>query len=372
MHQKHPKLSRIKLGNFARTEFALVGTKCVSMEAIMDKWLLALKDQFACQGITGDHGTPKYQATEQVGSRQAFSFTGNWNDYDDRLSGTHYDLVLVNGNHYPASKQIVFVDPKKAGTLERRQEQLTDIVAIVLCPAANEIPAWLQAQIAEQGKQSLPTYTLAEAEQALLPMIKSAAEAAIPPLKALILAGGKSSRMGTDKAQLVYQQDQTEAERLVEMCQKLGLDTYFSLHESGVAPVEGIPVIRDRFLALGPMGAIASAFLQQPATAWLVIACDLPLLRLENVQALLAKRAPNKYATAVKGGSQPFPEPLIAIYEPRAYQRLLQFLSIGYACPRKLLINSDIATLEFEDETALTNANTPADREEVMKQLAAD
>jgi hypothetical protein len=42
---------------------------------------------------------------------------------------------------------------------------------------------------------------------------------------------------------------------------------------------------------------------------------------------------------------------------------------MGYACPRKLLINSDIATLKFKEEEAITNANTPEERKEVLKKL---
>ena len=127
--------------------------------------------------------------------------------------------------------------------------------------------------------------------------------------------------------------------------------------------------MEDRFLNLGPAGAICSAFLHDPDAAWLVLACDLPLLDAATLRQLLEARQPQRVATAVRGPGKEWPEPLIAIYEPRAYPRLLQFLGLGYGCPRKLLINSDVAVLELSDGQAITNANTPAEREAVLKSL---
>lgn len=362
MHQKHPKIKRPQTGYYARVEFAFVGTTCERMDPLMEQLADQLSAQFRVARITGDHQAHSAQHTYQVGEKQLFSSVGNWNDYDDRLIGTQYDLVLVNGNHYPAARQIVFIDPNKAGTLERRKEQLTDVAAIVMCPGADGVPGFL-------GLGERPIVQLSNALEALLPLLQTTAQVAQPPLKALILAGGQSTRMGDNKAELVYRAGQTEAERLANYCAELGLKTYFSLRDFQET-YYGKPVIQDRFLGLGPMGAIASAFLSDPEAAWLVLACDLPLLEKNHLQALIDQRDSRQFATAVQGASQPFPEPLIAIYEPRAYSRLLQFLTLGYACPRKLLINSDTATLKFIDETPLTNANTPEEREKVRAKLA--
>ncbi|MEM9835759.1 MAG: NTP transferase domain-containing protein [Bacteroidota bacterium] len=366
MHQKHPKIKRPRLGKFAKTEFAFVGSTCERMEADMQSLQEQLSHAYRSAIITVDHGDTTHQPSRQVGRKQLFPNVDSWNEYDDKLIGSAYDLVLVNGNHFPAQRQIVYVDPQKAGTLERRKDQLTDIVAIVLCPGATKLPAWLQDHL---GDDYIPYFSADEAKTELFSIIEVAAQATEPMVKALILAGGQSTRMGSDKASLVYRNQQAEAERLADYCESLGLTTFFSLRE----PTEsyyGRPVVPDRFVGLGPMGAIASAFLSDPESAWLVLACDLPLLEREHIQLLLSYRDARQYATAVKGASQPFPEPLIAIYEPRAYARLLHFLSIGYACPRKLLINSDIAPVEFKNESPLTNANTPAERAAALAQLA--
>ena len=199
----------------------------------------------------------------------------------------------------------------------------------------------------------------------LYQLLATSAHGNVPEVKALILTGGKSTRMGADKASLVYRDGVGEAERLATICREKGLDTYYSVSDASTDDNE----IPDRFLGLGPLGAIASAFLFDPDASWLVLACDLPLIDENVIQGLLDSREPCSLATAVRGVSKPFPEPLIAIYEPRAYARLLHFLSIGYACPRKVLINSDVAELVLRDEAPLTNANTPEERAAVLNKL---
>lgn len=367
-HQKHPPLSRPKLGNYARAEFALVGTTCSRMDGLMTNWQQVLSD-FKVLTVIGDHGTAQEIPSFQVGSKQFTGGPASWNDYDDRILGRQFDLALVNGNHYPANRQIVFVDPDKGGTLERRKNQLSDVAAIVLCPGAKGLPDWLQEHLGDGAQVQC---RLEEAEESLLPLLTAAVSSAVPPLKALVLAGGKSSRMGEDKRQLKYQRETTEVARMVQLCQAAGLPTYLSVADAGDAPATSASgVLPDRFLGLGPLGAISTAFLNDPDAAWLVLPCDLPLLEADTLKQLIAARDHRKVATAVKAANKPFPEPLVTIYEPRAYPRLLEFLSLGYACPRKMLINSDVALLEIEDVTPLTNANTPEERERVKAVLTS-
>ena len=124
-----------------------------------------------------------------------------------------------------------------------------------------------------------------------------------------------------------------------------------------------MPIIFDNFIGLGPFGAIASAFRENPNSAWLVVACDLPLLDKDALDFLIQHRDPSKVATAFNSPDNEFPEPLITIWEPRSYPILLSFLSQGYSCPRKVLINSDVALVDAPDPRVLTNVNSPEDME---------
>jgi len=115
----------------------------------------------------------------------------------------------------------------------------------------------------------------------------------------------------------------------------------------------------DTFSELGPYGAILSAFRQNPNCAWLVVACDLPLLDHATLDFLLKNRQPRRVSTAFESPFDKMPEPLIALWEPKSYAVLLSFLAQGYSCPRKVLLNSDALILQAPDPAALTNVNTP-------------
>jgi len=80
------------------------------------------------------------------------------------------------------------------------------------------------------------------------------------------------------------------------------------------------------------------------------------------LQQLIAQRDPSKIATAFYNSDTDFPEPLITIWEPKSYPILLHFLSLGYSCPRKVLINSDVKVVRLMDESVLVNVNTEEER----------
>jgi molybdopterin-guanine dinucleotide biosynthesis protein A len=87
------------------------------------------------------------------------------------------------------------------------------------------------------------------------------------------------------------------------------------------------------------------------------------------LQYLTDNRNPSSVATAYNSPQNEFPEPLITIWEPKSYPVLLSFLSQGYSCPRKVLINSDVTLLNAQNPDVLTNVNTPDELERIKKVL---
>lgn len=190
------------------------------------------------------------------------------------------------------------------------------------------------------------------------------------PLNGLILAGGKSTRMGQNKALLDYRgQDQiTWGQNLLRpFCSEV----FLSCQYDSDYPAHDLPKIADRFLGLGPLSGILSAFYHNPNRAWLVIACDLPFLDAALLSELTQKRNPLKLATAIQAEGNPFSEPLICIYEPQAYKRLLDMLAWGYNCPRKMLLNSQTETVMLKEAGKIQNINDRAEREEAKRRLGS-
>ena len=191
------------------------------------------------------------------------------------------------------------------------------------------------------------------------------------PIFGLVLAGGKSTRMGQDKASLEYH-GQPQVERVFQSLSKHCQQTFLSTRENQWQDgrFDKLPQITDRFLGFGPLGGILSAMETHPEAAWMVVGCDLPFVDENSVNSLVKGRQVFRLATAFTSPVDGWPEPVFALYEPRAKGRLMRFLSMGYTCPRKALINSDIGLIQAERPEWLRNVNHPHEFEQAKQELS--
>lgn len=190
----------------------------------------------------------------------------------------------------------------------------------------------------------------------------------IPPLYGLVLAGGKSVRMGFDKSSIKWhgvEQRYYMADLLSNVCE----DIFISCRPEQQSKIEKYKTIADNFEGAGPLIGILSAFKANPNVAWLVTACDLPLLDLQTLQYLIQNRDTACIATTFKSPFDSLPEPLITIWEPSSYERLQTHITDGYTCPRKALLRNEanVKILIPPYPDALMNANTPDDAEKVKE-----
>lgn len=184
----------------------------------------------------------------------------------------------------------------------------------------------------------------------------------VAPLNGLVLAGGRSRRMGADKA-LLARAGQTQLEYAVRLLEKFIEPVFVSTRPEQADEPERrrFRRIADRYDDLGPIAGILSAMDHDPSCAWLVIACDLPNVDEATLEMLIEQRAPEKPFTAFRSSRDDLPEPLCAIYEPHARAAIDAFVRDGIHCPRKMLVRSDTRLLEQPDPRALDNVNTPDD-----------
>lgn len=189
-----------------------------------------------------------------------------------------------------------------------------------------------------------------------------------PALFGLVLAGGASTRMRSDKAVLAYH-GRPQLPWAFDLLSKLCAATFISVRpDQREDPTRAAyPQIVDRQPGIGPIAGISAALLAHPKAAWLVLACDLPFVTQQTLQHLISCRAPQKIATAYRSAHDGLPEPLCAIWEPAAREAVLAYLTTGKQCPRKFLINSDTALLDLPQAQALDNVNT---REELSAATA--
>ncbi|AKD05753.1 molybdenum cofactor biosynthesis protein MoaC [Pontibacter korlensis] len=190
-----------------------------------------------------------------------------------------------------------------------------------------------------------------------------------PKLNGLVLAGGQSLRMGQDKGAMQWH-GKEQRYFMADLLQEFTEEVFISCRAEQQAELDtNYKALPDTFTGLGPYGAILSAFREQPDAAWLVMACDLPLLNKATLQQLVNRRDSSSIATTFESPHDGFPEPLITIWEPKSYPVLLSFLSQGYTCPRKVLRNSDISMIKAFEPEALANVNTPEELERVEQIL---
>ncbi|MCP9766295.1 molybdopterin-guanine dinucleotide biosynthesis protein MobA [Lacihabitans sp. LS3-19] len=357
-HEKHSKLSKPDIGFFGRNEFSFLGAPCGFIEEISQRIISILLQDLKITYIDADHGKNENDSFSANVFQDKISHIRlekkNINEYEQKFFLNDQDLILVNGNHFQAKSQFVIIDPKKEASLKKRNPQLTDVKAYILAEGVEEIYPWLNNEV------EIPIIKTSEIDKIcaiILSEIKSA------PLKALILTGGKSSRMGEDKSEINYH-GVPQHQYLSQIFEELGVPSFISCRAEQELNYK-TSVITDKFSNLGPYGAILSAFQSDPNAAWLVIACDLPLIKKEDILSLISTRNARKFATAILNPATNFPDPLFTIWEPKAYLNLLSFLSLGYSCPRKVLINSDIELVEISNPEILSNVNTPEDRENI-------
>ena len=187
----------------------------------------------------------------------------------------------------------------------------------------------------------------------------------------LILAGGQSSRMGQDKGLLTYH-NKPQRTYIFEELQSVVPRTYLSLRSDQDAHgLETEDVIFDENRVKGPFNGLLSAHHKFPEVAWLVIACDLPLMNREGLSFLLEHRNPNAIATALTRTDSELPEPLAAIWEPKGLKMAEMYLeNATSSCPRKFLLNHNGYCVTALSNDWLENANSPEDYENLRIKLS--
>ena len=180
-------------------------------------------------------------------------------------------------------------------------------------------------------------------------------------LTGILLIGGKSSRMGQDKSELIYHGEQTERERLFNLLDLL-CDKVYLCHRADQNFNQDCIIDPGD----GPLAAIYTAFETCSDSGLLVLACDIPLLKSEDLEYLITERDLSAKATFYLSNIDNRPEPLCAIYEPDLAPIIKEAIVKNNYCPRNLLEKVPTKKLILKNSNALMNANSPAEKIEVI------
>lgn len=183
-------------------------------------------------------------------------------------------------------------------------------------------------------------------------------------LYGLVLAGGKSRRMGHDKA-LLLRDGQSQLSYVASLLGVVVDSLFVSTRPDQQDDKERnrFRTIEDRYEGIGPVAGILSAMDTHPDVDWLVVACDLPNIDRETLDFLIANRSAQHPFTAYRSSRDGLPEPLCAVYTSGSDAIIRGYVDEGIVCPRKMLIKSDTRLLDQPDPASLDNINTPDDLE---------
>lgn len=176
---------------------------------------------------------------------------------------------------------------------------------------------------------------------------------------AFILAGGRSRRMGRDKA-------------LLEYCGR-PLAAYVAGQAAAAAgrawlvgPEEkyghlGFPCLDERFAGCGPLSGIEAALASGLADWCLVLGCDMPGADAASLSRLLDFAEGCGADAAVTVGQDGRPEPLCAVYHARLAPLAARLLEQGRLAVHDLLASIRWMPFPAPHPRFAANINTPAE-----------
>lgn len=138
----------------------------------------------------------------------------------------------------------------------------------------------------------------------------------------IILSGGKSVRMGTNKA-LMKIGNETIIEKIVRLIRPLFPTILLSANTPEEYAFLNLPVIRDEFFELGPLAGIHSALRHAATKKIFVLSCDIPLMKRNIINYLCTYPSTASVVIAQADG---FLQPLCGVYDVSLLSPLTQFL----------------------------------------------
>jgi molybdopterin-guanine dinucleotide biosynthesis protein A len=178
----------------------------------------------------------------------------------------------------------------------------------------------------------------------------------------VIVAGGKSSRMGSDKGLLLYRGKplvQYSIDLLKPFCSELLIST-----QNREYAQFGLPMIADEITDCGPMGGIYSSLKSTNADILFVLACDMPFVTPETVVKLLSCN--HEFDCLVPRVNEKL-EPLCAIYSRKLFKKIEGRILAGNLALHSLILESDCCFVDFNDRIEdFRNFNTPGEIEQAF------
>ena len=189
----------------------------------------------------------------------------------------------------------------------------------------------------------------------------------------VVLAGGKSARMGTEKAALRIG-DETLLARVVRRLRLALPEVYVVGPPHLAAFIPGTAVIPDQTPAVGPLGGLTTALAHAPSQRAFVIGCDMPFVSPALVRAMARYAARYPGADVIALRTPRGLEPLHTVYAPTCASAARERLAAADAPSLSALLEqlqvtelpASIVARYDPSGRSTFNANSPEDWREAL------
>ncbi|MBW6492504.1 MAG: molybdenum cofactor guanylyltransferase [Lentimicrobium sp.] len=175
----------------------------------------------------------------------------------------------------------------------------------------------------------------------------------------IILAGGNSSRMGSDKALILF-----KGRRLIEygigILKEFCNNILISTHNDALGEF-GFQLVSDNFTDIGPLAGLEAGLRKSETRINIIAPCDTPFLSCSMLKKLIDNS--EKYDATIPAHKNGKIEPLIGYYSRDILPVILNQIEKGDYKIQNLLKQINTSYLPFEDESMFMNLNSPVDIE---------
>lgn len=185
-----------------------------------------------------------------------------------------------------------------------------------------------------------------------------------------ITAGGKSSRMGADKAWLLFD-DQPLICRVIAAVEQVTSEIAIIANVPGYERL-GLPIFADENPGIGPLEAVRTALSNSRKDRVLLVACDLPFVTPGLFQFLLKLSADHQIVVPMAANGML--EPLCAIYSKSVLPAATQLIHSGERKVSSLFDQAATRFVRFDEMSFLRHAdyffdniNTPDDYQRAVR-----
>ncbi len=185
-------------------------------------------------------------------------------------------------------------------------------------------------------------------------------------LTGIVLMGGKSSRMGTDKSCLRYNSEKgkinsadnqkTFAELAHDKLKHFCRDIFYSINREQ-SSLELPNAILDVFAGEGPLGGIISS-MRATQKSILIVAVDMPLVSTSTLSRLIEHRDWNLLSTSYYNKENSMWDPFPSIWEIEALPCLEEYFESGERSFQKFLNKYGHQQVPISSDKEFTNVNT--------------